>query len=94
MSSSARARDVVLCSVPDCPRAAAYGPWCVNHRGLSTAAPLPPGVVLVELNDDETARLAAKVDADAAPLFLAAMGWIVAEQLRRIPAALPAGDTQ
>lgn len=74
---------VVLCSAPDCPRTASYGPYCVAHRGRHET---PPGAVAVELTDEELDIIRDQVEADAAPLFLIAMQFIAAQEVSRFTA--------
>lgn len=71
---------VALCAAAGCPRAAAGGPWCVQHR------PRPePGLQVVgDFTPDEYAAIGAQVEADAAPLFVLAMSWIARQQLANL----------
>lgn len=77
---SARHDDVILCAEPGCPRAAAYRSRCIEHSAT------PPRVTSIahDLSDAEYAKLRAQVAADAAPLFLLALQFILGRQVKTI----------
>lgn len=77
---SARHDDVTLCAEPDCGRAARWDSYCVEH------APRPPLVTPFshDLSDAEYAQLRARVAADAAPLFLLALQFLLGQQVQAI----------
>lgn len=85
------ARDVNICLWGDCHLVAAYGDFCFEHRE-------PPGPRLAatpRLSDVDYARLRVQVAADAAPLFLLAMNFLLSREVQALAeeaAALEAGS--
>lgn len=78
---------VTLCAEPGCPRAAAHGPWCGEHRPATVRAE-PSVAVAHNLSRDELAALRHQVEADAAPLFVIAMNWIARQQVAHLGVGL------
>lgn len=90
--------DVVICSTPGCGEVARYHTWCIEHAPPPPPRPkrawAPRVSSAPDLTDAEYAELRARVAADAAPLFLLAMQFILGQQVRALAeeaAALEAG---
>lgn len=79
-------RTISLCAEPGCPRAAAWGPWCGDHRPAAG----PRIGVAHDLTGDQYDAIRAEVNAKAAPLFLLAMDFILRKQLANLGVELPA----
>lgn len=85
-AASGPRRSVVLCAEEGCPRAAAWGPYCNEHRRVGFQTLVAP-----DLSASELAEVKAKVAADAAPLFVLAIRWIAQQQMVRLGLELPEG---
>jgi hypothetical protein len=78
---------VTLCAEPGCPRAAAHGPWCGEHRPIRRAFE-PTTTVAFDLDRDQIAALRQQVEADAAPIFVIAMNWIARQRVAHLGVSL------
>jgi len=75
--------DVVdLCSWPGCGFATAVGDRCLDHRPIGAA------VGPLHLTDDDIVALRHQVARDAAPLFVAAMAYILSRTIGQLDPAI------
>lgn len=74
---------VTLCAASRCLRAAAWGPFCADHRTGTALRVHEDAIVAVDLSDAELERLRALVEAEAAALFPVALGICLAHNLRQ-----------
>lgn len=87
------ARDVVLCVAGGCSRAASQGDYCHDH--WEPAGHRPGFACTAALTDADYAQLRAQVAADAAPLFLLALNFLLGREVEALAseaAALEAGS--
>lgn len=88
---------VELCVEPGCRRLARrLGGWCELHA----PRPVEPVGVAFDLTDEQLANIRAQVEADAMPLFVAALGFILAQsgvvpvELVATPGPLPSRELE
>lgn len=92
-----KATDVVLCAQTGCPRAASYGPWCVQHRARHRPDPVLESLRHThDFSEAQYAAIRRQLAIDAAPYILAAFQFIASPALQALVAeadALPPAPT-
>lgn len=76
-ASAAGPKTVELCAIRDCPRAANNGPFCPDHRRVYA----PGQTTAVDLDEEQLEDIRRQVEADAAPLFVIAMNWVLRQRM-------------
>lgn len=80
-ASNVGPKTIELCAIRDCRRAANNGPFCPDHRRLYTP---DLGAVTAEFSPGELDAIKAQVEADAAPLFVIALNWVLRQRLTEL----------